>query len=171
MSCPVFRPLLRLSISSSCAPTFASPEREIRIILTLDGAPLSLPLLIQHGLVRSHRPAEQTLRATAEEPDTERVRADAVFLPDSPFPLLQQTEHPFTADIVWSVHPCQVGPAVDEILREDHLEPYTAQEEVRSVAGSGGHVSEGGLVGDEERRVKWLETWMMLSNGIVALES
>ena len=89
------------------------------------------------------------------------TRNDAILLPNSPFPLLQQTEHPVTGEIVWSVHPCQVGPAVSEILAEDigsvGMEEETSQ----------------GLDNEDEgvkRGVRWLEVWMMLSNSIVDLQ-
>jgi metal transporter CNNM len=37
----------------------------------------------------------------------------------SPFPLLQQTEHPTTGQVVWSVHPCRVAEAVEEVLADE----------------------------------------------------
>lgn len=70
-------------------------------------------------------------------------REDAIMLPGAPFPLLQQTEHPVTGDVVWSVHPCEVRGAVAEVLAAE--------------------------AGDEDMGVRWLETWFTLSDSVVNL--
>jgi hypothetical protein len=89
------------------------------------------------------------------------TRDDAIILPDSPFPLLQQTEHPITGEIVWSVHPCQVGPAVDEIINDDAS--------TLGMPALGNTGVEGEMEGALRRGVRWLEVWMMLSNSVVDL--
>ena len=107
------------------------------LALDIDGAPLSLVGLMSANL----------LRAGAHVPTLDVEREDAIFVEhDSPFPLLQQTEHPTTGDIVWSVHPCHVSTAVMEVLCAD------------SVIGTGA-----------SDNLRWLEAWMMISDGIVDL--
>lgn len=91
------------------------------------------------------------------------ARTDVLLLdPHSPFPLLQQLEHPFTGDVVWSVHPCQVGTAVEEVLsaEEDEKARRTAR---------GGVEGEKGKDIKTGRELRWLETWVMLSSGVVDL--
>ncbi|KAK4688587.1 metal transporter CNNM, partial [Tremellales sp. Uapishka_1] len=101
------------------------------------GAPLALSALLSTGILR----ASQLPSSASDRPDALMLDAQ------SPFPLIQQCEHPETGDIVWSIHPCQVGLAVDEIL-----------------------IAEPDAAGSEAKGVRWLESWLMLSNSIVDLE-
>ncbi|WOO83829.1 Protein MAM3 [Vanrija pseudolonga] len=98
------------------------------------GVPLPLETLVS-VVMRAHLPVD------------EQRRRDALMLPGAPFPLLQQTEHPVTGDMVWSVHPCEVSNAVHQILVAEGEESA-----LRS-------------------RLSWLEAWFMLSDSIVDLTS
>ncbi|KAL1406304.1 hypothetical protein Q8F55_008000 [Vanrija albida] len=103
------------------------------------GVPLPLATLVSVAL-RAHLPI-----------DDGEQHADALMLPGAPFPLLQQTEHPVTGDMVWSVHPCEVAGAVNEVL-----------------------VAQAAADGDDSAlrsRVSWLEAWFMLSDSVVDLSS
>ena len=80
--------------------------------------------------------------------------------PHSPFPLLQQTEHPVIGDVVWSVHPCQIAAAVNEVLdAEGSLEPQIGKSAGKQEQSS------------KERGLKWLETWIMISSGVINLSN
>lgn len=112
-------------------------EREYTLLAELttpDGVPLPLETLVS-VVMRAHLPVG------------EQRRADALMLPGAPFPLLQQTEHPVTGEMVWSVHPCEVSKAVQQILVAEGEESA-----LRS-------------------RLSWLEAWFMLSDSIVDLTS
>jgi hypothetical protein len=80
------------------------------------------------------------------------LNEDTLLLPDSPFPLIQQTQHLTTNEVVWAIHPCQVAGAVREILKEEYGEGYGPGQGVEGAKG-----------------LKWLETWMMLSGNVVDL--
>lgn len=96
-------------------------------------------------------------------------RADALMLdPHSPFPLLQQLDHPITGEVVWSVHPCQVGQAVEEVLAGEKGDTNSAESQEHG-ENDGGKAQEQQRSSVEERQLKWLETWMMLSSGVVDL--
>ncbi|ORY35604.1 hypothetical protein BCR39DRAFT_511086 [Naematelia encephala] len=93
------------------------------------GSSLSLKSLLSSGILHDSRLYDD--------------RNDAIMLdPHSPFPLLQQSEHPETGEIVWSIHPCHVRDAVEEILAEE---------------------------GQDKGALRWLETWLMISASIVNL--
>lgn len=63
-------------------------------------------------------------REKVSSPEADRDDAH-LFSTDSPFPLLKQTEHPSSGDIVWSAHPCKLGSTLDEVYE-------------RSMEGEGG---------------------------------
>ncbi|KAH7887817.1 hypothetical protein F5I97DRAFT_1804916 [Phlebopus sp. FC_14] len=63
----------------------------------------------------------------------------------SPFPLLSFGDHPTLNTPCWYLHPCQTGPAVDEIL------------------AAGGYTSADG--------VRWLEAWFMVLGSVIDLGS
>lgn len=63
----------------------------------------------------------------------------------SPFPLVQSTEHPTTGELVFSVHPCRVRRAVEEVLTAEGL-------------GKGARAS-----------LEWLEVWMAMTSRIADL--
>ncbi|BEI83001.1 hypothetical protein CcaverHIS002_0308690 [Cutaneotrichosporon cavernicola] len=86
--------------------------------------------------------AAHFLRASIPTDTETGSRGDALLLPAAPFPLIQASEHPVTGAAVWSVHPCEVRNAVQEI-----------------VAAEGG----------EGDRLRWLEAWFMLSDSVVDL--
>lgn len=98
--------------------------------------PLTLTELVEH-----------VLRAS---PPTEAERADAIMLPGAPFPLLQQTEHPVTGDMVWSVHPCEVRAAVAEVVQSE-MDDESQSPDTTALP------------------VRWLEAWFMLSDSVVNL--
>jgi metal transporter CNNM len=83
--------------------------------------------------------------------------------PSSPFPLLQQTEHPTTGDIVWSIHPCRVATAVGEVL--SHSSSGLAAPET----GGRPDATDVDTETNVEWGLRWLETWFMLSSTIVDL--
>lgn len=82
-------------------------------------------------------------------------------MPDqtSPFPLVQQTEHP-NGTRVWGVHPCNVAEAIHELVSVS-----AAPTGQTTSSSDPGHEVNGG----DESGVRWLETWMMLSSSIVNL--
>ncbi|KLT40688.1 hypothetical protein CC85DRAFT_287200 [Cutaneotrichosporon oleaginosum] len=87
--------------------------------------------------------AAHLLRASIPTDTAPGSRPDALLLPAAPFPLIQAGEHPVTGIAVWSVHPCEVRNAVEEIVR-----------------------AEGG---EGDRGLRWLEAWFMLSDSVVDL--
>lgn len=110
-----------------------------------DGVPLPLDAIVAH-----------VLRAGAAALTTGERRHDALMMRGAgggaaPFPLLQQTEQPVTGEIVWSVHPCEVRGAVADILRRAEEDDDEEEEE------------------EGEFGVRWLETWVMLSDSVVDL--
>jgi hypothetical protein len=102
-------------------------------------------------------------------------------LPGGAFPLLQQTEHPITGHMVWSVHPCEVRGAVAEIVRgelaagregergaagQDEDEDEDEDEGECDAARDGQDETE---ADDAGMRMRWLEAWFMLSDSVVDL--
>jgi ubiquitin-like-conjugating enzyme ATG10 len=67
--------------------------------------------------------------------------------PDTSFPLLSQGDHPTLGTPCWYLHPCETEAAVGEVMRE---------------------VSEDGWT-DEERLVRWLETWFMVVGTVICV--
>jgi metal transporter CNNM len=94
------------------------------------GSVLPLDQIMQLGIVK--RPHAEAVALSAG--------VTHILLDGSPFPLLQQTEHPTTQQVVWSIHPCNVRDAVETILPPGERTP-----------------------------LKWLETWLMLSSTLVDL--
>ncbi|ORX38545.1 hypothetical protein BD324DRAFT_621300 [Kockovaella imperatae] len=128
--------------------TYRVPQLLIRA-WDSNGAPLSLTSLIATAILRPNAQI-QPLPVGDNEDET---RLDVLLLdPHSPFPLIQQTEHPSTGQIAWGIHPCQIASAVDEVLE---AEPRS---DTRPVSKQ-----------EQESRVKWLETWMMITSGVVDL--
>jgi len=126
------------------------------------GAPLPLSRLISSHVIS---PNSQILQDTTTSTTT--TREDVILLdPHSPFPLLQQTEHPSNGEVVWSFHPCQVGLAVEEILaaEDEEMERKAKRDQEKGGGKDGGSAME-----EEEKGVRWLEVWMMLSSGIADL--
>lgn len=115
--------------------------------LTPGGTPAPLASIAAH-LLRADIP-------TSTDP---QARADALMLPSAPFPLIQAGEHPVTGGNVWSVHPCEVRNAVEEIVLADELEDEGKKE---------GKKGEG--EGERSRGVRWLEAWFMLTDSVVDL--
>lgn len=84
--------------------------------LTSAGAPIQLDDFVALLSLPSASP-------TGEEEGSSgapTITQDAVYLPtDQTFPLLQFAEHPITGQGCWSVHPCHVAEAVDELLQHN----------------------------------------------------
>lgn len=146
----------------------ADALRDARLIA--GGAPLSLNDLLKYRIVHSG----------AHLPDADMPqRGDALMLdPHSPFPLLQQLDHPVTGEVVWSVHPCQVGQAVEEVLLAEREDASVTEGQQRGgkgqseAKGNKQKSAEQKMQEEEsvkERQLRWLETWMMLSSGVVDL--
>lgn len=113
----------------------------------LAGAPLSISLLLKLNILRPSSPPQllgfgdfgtalDTLMLSPENLPGEDT---------SPFPLVQSTEHPTTGELVFSVHPCRIGGAVEEILKTEGL-------------GKGAQAS-----------LEWLEVWMAMTSRIADL--
>ncbi|KAF5331691.1 hypothetical protein D9611_007748 [Ephemerocybe angulata] len=71
----------------------------------------------------------------------------ALTLPDVPFPLLSQGDHPTLGTPCWYLHPCETSNAVDELFREVMEADWD----------------------EETRLVRWLETWFMTVGGVLDL--
>lgn len=93
------------------------------------GSPLSLEEIIKSSLFRPH---------TLPSADGNSF---AVTLPDSPFALLSQGDHPTLGTPSWYFHPCHTADVVGEILAE--LEVGRADE------------------------LRWLEAWFMVIGNMV----
>ena len=139
----------------------SSTLKEERLIK--DGSPLTLDDLLRFRIL--HHGAH--LNPLSSTSDTAMDTTTLFLDPHSPFPLLQQVDHPDNAQdqdregergAWWGVHPCRVSQAVSEVLEEE--------EEEEGVEGGGREDDTG-----EGRKggVRWLECWMMLSSGIVDL--
>lgn len=77
------------------------------------------------------------------------ITSFAVSQPTSSFPLLSQGDHPTLGTPCWSFHPCETPAAVDEVMQELVGADWT----------------------EEERLVKWLETWFMVLGGVVDIRT
>ncbi|OXC63835.1 hypothetical protein AYX13_06518 [Cryptococcus neoformans] len=111
------------------------------------GAPLSISLLLKLNILRPSSPPQPlgfgdfgTALDTLMLPPKNLPGEDT-----SPFPLVQSTEHPTTGELVFSVHPCRIGGAVEEILKTEGL-------------GKGAQAS-----------LEWLEVWMAMTSRIADL--
>ncbi|RDB22487.1 Ubiquitin-like-conjugating enzyme ATG10 [Hypsizygus marmoreus] len=60
--------------------------------------------------------------------------------PSSSFPLLSQGDHPILGTPSWYLHPCETATSVNEIMAELHRDDWS----------------------EEQRLVRWLETWFMI---------
>ncbi|OCF37917.1 hypothetical protein I316_00141 [Kwoniella heveanensis BCC8398] len=129
------------------------------------GSPLPISQLLQLSFLR-HSPTSPPSSST-----------DTVLLsPDSPFPLIQSTEHPSTGDLVFSIHPCRISGAVAEIL-EVELDGMWDRFRAHDHDGGQGRLKPKSEEEEEERegdkanweRVVWLQVFMMLTNKVVDL--
>lgn len=101
------------------------------IQLHQDGTPLSLDELMGTTLFKFEVPAGSS------------ANGYALSLPDAPFPLLSQGDHPTLGTPCWYLHPCETKSAVDELFRE-------VEESDRTT-------------------VRWIELWMMAVSSVVDL--
>ncbi|ODN82343.1 hemolysin [Cryptococcus wingfieldii CBS 7118] len=116
------------------------------------GAPLSIASLLKLNILHPDTPAAPlqfgeygaALDTLMLPPDPSSPMTDEQG--QQPFPLVQSTEHPTTGQLVFSVHPCKVGGAVDEVLVA----------ECKDQCGDGGPLA-------------WLEVWMMLTGRVADL--
>ncbi|GMK53596.1 hypothetical protein CspeluHIS016_0101820 [Cutaneotrichosporon spelunceum] len=131
------------------AAVTAPPPRRLEVEYSVVwSASYRVPMLCFRAWDESGTPAPlatvaaHLLRASIPTDTEPSSRTDALLLPAAPFPLIQASEHPVTGSTVWSVHPCEVRNAVQEIVAAE---------------GGGGD----GL--------RWLEAWLMLSDSVVDL--
>lgn len=117
----------------------------LRIILA--GAPLSISLLLKLNILRPpSSPQPLGFGDYGAALDTIMLPPESLPGEDtSPFPLVQSTEHPTTGELVFSVHPCRVRGAVEEVLKAEGL-------------GKGARAS-----------LEWLEVWMAMTSRIADL--
>ncbi|WVQ74955.1 hypothetical protein IAR50_004563 [Cryptococcus sp. DSM 104548] len=116
------------------------------------GAPLPIASLLKLKVLHLDTPAAPlqfgeygaALDTLMLPPDPSSPMADEEG--QQPFPLVQSTEHPTTGQLVFSIHPCKVSGAVDEVLAAE----CTNSREY------------GGLLA-------WLEVWMMLTGRVADL--
>jgi metal transporter CNNM len=140
----------------SCLGPFQTPP--VHADNDTDGAPVTLPNLLKYRVIHTGAHLADTSHL-AEETDS------LLLDPHSPFPLLQHIEHPVTGDIAWSVHPCQVAVAVEEVLTAE------SEEQERAADANGSRGGEEDATGAAARQLRWLECWMMLSSGVVDLSA
>ena len=101
------------------------------IQLHQDGTPLTLDELMDTTLFKFEVPAGSS------------ANGYALSLPDAPFPLLSQGDHPTLGTPCWYLHPCETQHAVDELFREvDEIDQTVA---------------------------RWMELWMMTVSSVVDL--
>ena len=82
-----------------------------------------------------------------EVPDHSSANGYALTLPDAPFPLLSQGDHPTLGTPCWYLHPCETRAAVDELFAEAVQAEWT----------------------EDERHVRWLELWLMVVGSVLRL--
>ncbi|KAL0249860.1 hypothetical protein I308_103163 [Cryptococcus tetragattii IND107] len=111
------------------------------------GAPLSISLLLKLNILRPpSSPQPLGFGDYGAALDTIMLPPESLPGEDtSPFPLVQSTEHPTTGELVFSVHPCRVRGAVEEVLKAEGL-------------GKGARAS-----------LEWLEVWMAMTSRIADL--
>ncbi|KAK8854807.1 hypothetical protein IAR55_003546 [Kwoniella newhampshirensis] len=168
------------------------------------GAPLSVISLLNNLKILHPPPSSTTLHPASAAPQS--VGTDTILQdPSSPFPLITSTEHPTTGELVFSIHPCKVAGAVDEIAQSqsqsqsqfrsrsqsqsqsrsqsrsqiESQSPAQAQAPVRVRTRAHEDEIDGEEAREEEEAQKeratsetkltWLESWMMLTNGVVDL--
>lgn len=81
-------------------------------------------------------------------PEASEANGFALTLPNAPFPLLSQGDHPTLGTPCWYLHPCETSKAVTELLNE--------------VKGAEDW-------DDETMLVRWMETWFMTVGGVLNL--
>ncbi|WVO13451.1 hypothetical protein L204_101067 [Cryptococcus depauperatus] len=116
------------------------------------GAPVSVAVLLKLRILHPDMPTQplrfgeygealDTLMLSPEQiPCTEESENET-----SCFPLVQSAEHPTTGDLVLTIHPCKISGAVEEVLRSEGLEK------------------------DDQKGLRWLEAWMMMSGRVADL--
>lgn len=82
-----------------------------------------------------------------EVPSGSSANGYALSVPDAPFPLLSQGDHPTLGTPCWYLHPCETRTAVNELFREIEQADWDST----------------------TRDVRWLETWFMTVSGVLAL--
>ena len=80
-------------------------------------------------------------------PEGSEANGFALTLPNAPFPLLSQGDHPTLGTPCWYLHPCETGRAVGELLEEVVQESWD----------------------EETRDVRWLELWLLAVSSVVDL--
>ncbi|KAH0840017.1 hypothetical protein J3R83DRAFT_980 [Lanmaoa asiatica] len=116
------------------SPTFQVPTFYFSVYDST-GSPLGLSEVMHTSLLRKH---------TFEGME---VTAFSVGDPASNFPLLSFGDHPSLGSQCWYLHPCETGPAVEEIL--------AAWSDARPQ--------------DSARHVRWLEAWFVMLSCVVDL--
>lgn len=131
---PTFQvPTFYFSVYDPSACDVQSPPR--RYITLSAGAPLGLSDIMHTSLLRKHAL------------DGTEATAFSIGNPASNFPLLSFGEHPCLGSQYWYLHPCETGPAVEEML--------AAWSDTRSQ--------------DSAREVRWLEAWFLVLSCAVDL--
>lgn len=100
-----------------------------------DGTPLSLDELMQTTLFKFQAPIGS------------EANGFALTLPEAPFPLLSQGDHPTLGTPCWYLHPCETAVAVDELFQEVVQEGWD----------------------EETRLVRWLEMWLLTVSTVLDL--
>ncbi|KIJ70170.1 hypothetical protein HYDPIDRAFT_79298, partial [Hydnomerulius pinastri MD-312] len=99
----------------------------------LSGAPLVLSEIMRTPLLRSH-----AFEGT-------EVTPFSIGQSSSNFPLLSFADHPTLGTPCWYLHPCETGPAVEEIMK-------ATQEDAQVL---------------DPHRLRWLETWFLVLSSVV----
>ncbi|KAG9317548.1 hypothetical protein JVU11DRAFT_1754 [Chiua virens] len=114
------------------SPTFQVPTFYFSVYDST-GSPVGLSEIVHTSLLRKHAL------------DGMEVTAFSIGDPTSNFPLLSFGDHPSLGTQCWYLHPCETGPAVEEIL--------AARAETRPE--------------DTARDVEWLEAWFVVLSCVV----
>lgn len=131
---PTFQvPTFYFSVHDTSTCDVQSPP--FRYIFLSAGSPLGLSDIMHTSLLRKH--AFNGMEATAF----------SIGDPASNFPLLSFGDHPSLGSQCWYLHPCETGPAVEEML--------TAWSDARPQ--------------DSVRDVQWLEAWLLVLSCVVDL--
>ncbi|WVF72790.1 hypothetical protein IAT40_007608 [Kwoniella sp. CBS 6097] len=133
------------------------------------GAPLPISQLLQLLFLRN-TPGDSAFGQSSSK------AGDTILLsPDSPFPLIQSTEHPSTGELVFSIHPCRISEAVAEILQVEVSGMWDRAIQYEGGLGELDKDKDKDMVeGEGEARAKWervtwLQVFMMLTNKVVDL--
>ncbi|KAL7422796.1 hypothetical protein Q5752_002092 [Cryptotrichosporon argae] len=188
----------RIDATVSWSPTFRVPHLFLRAFDGA-GAPLPLDALVRALARAQHAPGKENPKQKNKEKEKEKdkekekekdkekekekekvkeqlqQRTDAVMIPGEPFPLLALDEGP-TGEMGWSVHPCHVREAVDEVLDAEDGEARDEDE-----GGDGDTDGEAGADADEgedarveretDRGVRWIEAWFAVSDSVIDLSA